>query len=231
MGIFWAVMILALWAAHLVWLLFFFEISWTSVLTYAHVLIQAYLYTGLFITAHDSMHGSVSANRRLNRVIGTISLRLFAAFSYQRMFSKHMAHHRHPGTDMDPDFSVGHQNPIIWFVKFFFRYVTVIQILIMAGLFNIGMYLLGIPTENLLLFWVLPAFLGTFQLFYFGTYLPHRYPHTEQMAPHNSRTQRSGHLLAMLSCYFFGYHYEHHEYPRTPWWRLYQRKKEDASDE
>jgi beta-carotene ketolase (CrtW type) len=116
-------------------------------------------------------------------------------------------------------------------VKFFFRYVTVIQILILAGLFNIGMYLLGIPTENLLLFWVLPAFLGTFQLFYFGTYLPHRYPHTEQMAPHNSRTQRSGHLLAMLSCYFFGYHYEHHEYPRTPWWRLYQRKKEDASDE
>jgi beta-carotene ketolase (CrtW type) len=44
------------------------------------------------------------------------------------------------------------------------------------------------------------------------------------MRPHNSRTQPNNHLLAMLSCYFFGYHFEHHAYPRTPWWRLYQRK-------
>jgi beta-carotene ketolase (CrtW type) len=28
----------------------------------------------------------------------------------------------------------------------------------------------------------------------------------------------------MLSCYFFGYHYEHHESPQTPWWKLYQIK-------
>jgi beta-carotene ketolase (CrtW type) len=28
----------------------------------------------------------------------------------------------------------------------------------------------------------------------------------------------------MISCYFFGYHFEHHESPQTPWWRLYQSK-------
>lgn len=33
---------------------------------------------------------------------------------------------------------------------------------------------------SIIMFWVVPAFLGTFQLFFFGTYLPHKYPHTEK---------------------------------------------------
>jgi fatty acid desaturase len=28
----------------------------------------------------------------------------------------------------------------------------------------------------------------------------------------------------LLTCYFFGYHLEHHQYPTLPWWRLYQKK-------
>ncbi|MCC5658983.1 fatty acid desaturase [Nostoc sp. XA010] len=23
-----------------------------------------------------------------------------------------------------------------------------------------------------------------------------------------------------MSCYYFGYHQEHHEYPDVPWWKL-----------
>ncbi|MGM0432840.1 MAG: fatty acid desaturase [Spirochaetota bacterium] len=228
MGIIWAVIVIITWAAHLVWILLFRDVQWEHPVTCVHILIQAYLYTGLFITAHDSMHGSVAENRLVNRAAGKIALWLFAAFSYQRMFTKHMEHHKVPATDEDPDFSEKSQHVFRWFFRFFFRYATVRQLVTMALLFNIGLYLLDIPLANLLVFWVLPAFLGTFQLFYFGTYLPHRYPHTPDMEPHKARSQRKNHVAAMASCYFFGYHYEHHAHPRVPWWRLYQYKESNS---
>ena len=224
MGIFIACSIIALLAAHLAWVLTQVTVDPRSVMTYLHIFIQAYLYTGLFITAHDSMHGSVTRNRKFNDAIGQLALWLFAAFRYRPMFLRHMAHHRNPGSEDDPDFCTTTQNPIRWFFHFFFTYVTVIQLVTMALLFNIARYLAHIPVGNLILFWVVPAFMGTIQLFYFGTYRPHRLPHTEMMAPHRSRTQRKHHLWAMLSCYFFGYHWEHHQSPLTPWWRLYQSK-------
>lgn len=217
--------VILLWAGHLVWTFSIPVVDFRTISTYIHILVQAYLYTGLFITAHDSMHGSISQNRKLNKVFGQIALWLFAAFGYRRMFGKHMEHHKHPGTAEDPDFSVAHQAPVRWFFRFFFNYVTILQLVTMASLFNIGLHALGVPIANLIAFWVVPAFLGTFQLFYFGTYQPHRYPHTEDMAPHNSRTLRRNHLWAMASCWFFGYHWEHHQHPRTPWWRLYAEKR------
>jgi beta-carotene ketolase (CrtW type) len=78
------------------------------------------------------------------------------------------------------------------------------------------------PAENLIFFWMLPSFLSTLQLFVFGTYLPHRgdHHHTTQ-----SRSQNKNHLLAFFSCYFFGYHHEHHAFPYLPWWMLPQAKE------
>lgn len=94
----------------------------------------------------------------------------------------------------------------------------------MAAIFNI---LLIFFTElQLIIFWVIPSILATFQLFYFGTFLPHKLPHTENMEPHNSRTLPRNHFWAFISCYFFGYHSEHHSSPETPWWRLYQVKNQ-----
>lgn len=228
MGVLFALLVVTTWTVHLVWMLLFREVQFGNPATYLHMLVQAYLYTGLFITAHDSMHGSVAENRPVNRAIGKVALWLFAAFSYESMFTKHMRHHRAPGTSEDPDFSGGAQHLFGWFFRFFFRYVSVRQVVTMAVLFNIGLYIAGLRLENLLVFWVLPAFLGTFQLFYFGTYLPHRYPHTPEMEPHKARSQRKNHVAAMVSCYFFGYHYEHHAHPRVPWWKLYQFKNENA---
>ncbi len=223
MGILAASLIILLWLGHIIAVLVLLPGDFGVLRGMFHVLIQAYLYTGLFITAHDSMHGSVSSRRGLNSAFGMIALRLFAAFSYRRMFTKHMAHHRSPAAGDDPDFSES-RSPFVWFIQFFSRYVTVLQLVIMAAAFNLLRYGAGIEVQRLLLFWVLPAFLGTFQLFYFGTYLPHRPPHTELMAPHRARSQQAGHAAAMLSCYFFGYHWEHHEYPRIPWWKLHQKK-------
>jgi beta-carotene/zeaxanthin 4-ketolase len=103
------------------------------------------------------------------------------------------------------------------------QYITVWQVLIMAVLFNIGLIWFNEP--RLFLLWILPSVLSTFQLFYFGTYLPHRLPHSDTMTPHMARSQPRNHLVAMLTCYFFGYHYEHHASPRTPWWKLYRIKQ------
>jgi beta-carotene ketolase (CrtW type) len=44
------------------------------------------------------------------------------------------------------------------------------------------------------------------------------------MGPHKARTQKKNHFWAMLSCYFFGYHREHHEDPHIAWWQLYKVK-------
>ncbi|NCB01473.1 MAG: fatty acid desaturase [Spirochaetia bacterium] len=225
MGVFIALVVIALWGGHLFYLLFIVQVDYTNILTYLHILIQGYLYTGLFITAHDSMHGAVSSNRRVNKGIGQLALWLFAAFSFQRMFLNHMKHHTFVATEKDPDYCIKSQNPFKWFFSFFLSYITVRQIVTMALLFNILLYVGKAPLSNLLLFWIIPPFLGTFQLFYFGTYFPHKLPHTAIMEPHRSRTMKKNHLLAMLSCWFFSYHYEHHEYPRTPWWQLYKRKK------
>ncbi|TAH22151.1 MAG: hypothetical protein EAZ08_01445 [Cytophagales bacterium] len=46
---------------------------------------------------------------------------------------------------------------------------------------------------------------------------------------HKSHSQRQNHLWAFLTCYFFGYHYEHHNSPRTPWWMLPQEKEKSMS--
>ena len=69
----------------------------------------------------------------------------------------------------------------------------------MALVFNGLRYLAGVPVENLVLFWVVPALASTLQLFTFGTYLPHR---AEGEAPYRDA------------------HREHHEVPHSPWWLL-----------
>ena len=221
MGILIALLILSLWFAHLVYLLVFVEVSFAPIIL-IYIAIQTYLYTGLFINGHDAMHDLVSSNRTLNKMVGQLATRLFAALSYSRLNEKHQLHHQFPGEAADPDYSTGSQNFWRWWFSFLKNYVSWWQIITMAIIFNFLQ--IWINQQNLIVFWVLPSVLATFQLFYFGTYKPHRLPHTEPMMPHRARSQNGSHLWAMLSCYFFGYHYEHHESPQTPWWKLYQIK-------
>ncbi|NCC13123.1 MAG: hypothetical protein EOM32_07070 [Spirochaetia bacterium] len=70
----------------------------SSPFPYLQIRIQGYLYTGLFITAHGSMHGSICKDQKINRLLGQLSVWLFTAFPYQRMFANHMVHHLNPGT-------------------------------------------------------------------------------------------------------------------------------------
>ncbi len=222
MGILIALIIIFTWFFHLSYMFVYLEPSFTSVTFYIHILLQVYLYTGLFITAHDSMHRTVSKNKTINKLVGQISTFLYAGLSYNRLIKNHFKHHKTPGSENDPDYNIKSQNFFIWWGSFMIRYATIWQLLIMAAAFNI--LKIYVPEINLWFFWVIPAILSSMQLFYFGTYLPHKQPHTHEMEPHKARTQKKNHLWAMISCYFFGYHFEHHESPQTPWWRLYQSK-------
>lgn len=226
MGLIIAILIIGFWGGHLAFVLFSVEVAWSNPWMYMHLLIQAYLYTGLFITGHDAMHQSVSRTSWINKLIGYMSVFFFAGMSYKRLIKNHWEHHKYPGTENDPDFYMKSQNFFVWWTQFMIRYTTLWQIIAMAILFNVGKYLLGIEDRSLLVFWIVPAFLSTLQLFYFGTYVPHRIPHTENMGKHRARTLRRNHFWAMVSCYFFGYHLEHHVAPGVPWWRLYQVKNQ-----
>lgn len=223
MGIIIALTIILVWSAHLYYSLVLITIDFSNPLIYLHILLQGYLYTGLFITGHDAMHKTVSKNRTVNNMIGGLSTILFAGLSYKRLIKNHMKHHKSPATEDDPDYFVKSQNFFLWYGTFMLRYATITQLVYMAVLYNI--LKIWINEVNIILFWVTPAFLGSLQLFYFGTYLPHRKPHTEKMEPHKARTQTKNHLWAMFSCYFFGYHFEHHDSPHTSWWKLYQTKQ------
>lgn len=222
MGILIAVSIILIWASHLFYSLSNFTVDFLSPLFYLHVFLQGYLYTGLFITAHDAMHGTVSRNKFINDLIGRTSSFLFAAMSYKKLSENHHLHHKYPGTEKDPDFCIKSQNFFIWWINFLFRYSTFLQIVLMGLIFNI--LKIWFEEINIWFFLIIPSFLGSLQLFYFGTYLPHRFPHIDEMKPHNARTLKKNHLIAMLSCYFFGYHFEHHDNPGIPWWKLYETK-------
>jgi len=227
MGILIAVTVISAWSIHLFYILSFVPVDFTSPAFYLHILLQSYLYTGLFITGHDAMHGAVAKPKWINTVIGYLSAFLFAGLSYKMLLKNHWEHHRHPGEEGDPDYNMNTQNFWIWWFTFMRRYATLTQIIIMAVIFNL--LKLAFPEISIWFFWVIPAFLGSLQLFYFGTYLPHKQPHTNEMEPHRARSQKMNHLRAMMSCYFFGYHYEHHESPRTPWWQLYKLKEENEA--
>ena len=137
----------------------------------ALVLVQAWLSTGLFIIAHDCMHGSFAPGRPItNRIVGTLCLGAYAGLSYGQLRPKHHAHHDAPGTPADPDFHAGAPRAALpWFLRFFTGYYTHGQILRITGAAVLYM-LLGASLINIVVFWAVPALLALGQLFVFGTF-------------------------------------------------------------
>lgn len=187
-----------------------------------YLLIQTFLCTGLFITAHDAMHRSIAPRfPGLNDRIGSLALFLYLFFPYKKLLKNHWLHHRHPATDQDPDFHDGqYTHPVLWYFNFVKRYFGWSQVLGILVVYGMATWLLRVPQTNLFLFWVLPSILSSLQLFYFGTFLPHRELPTGYENRHRTRSNSLPTLLSFFSCYHFGYHEEHHEYPSIPWWQL-----------
>ncbi len=192
------------------------------------VAVLSWLSVGLFIIAHDAMHGSLAPGRPgVNLFWGRLTLLLYAGFWMDRLRPKHFDHHRHVGTEHDPDFSVDHPTRFWpWYGQFMRRYFGVREFLVLTALTWTYLLLLGAPLGNLLLFWALPSILSSLQLFYFGTYLPHRHEEAEFADHHRARSNGYPAWLSLLTCFHFGYHREHHLSPGTPWWQLPAKRRE-----
>jgi beta-carotene/zeaxanthin 4-ketolase len=225
MGIIVAFIVISAWLLHLIYILSYLEFAFSNPWLYVHILVQTFLYTGLFITAHDAMHGAISKNKTINNTFGNIATFLFAGMSYKKLRKNHGLHHKAPASAEDPDFYTRSQNFWIWWGVFMWRYLTIWQLIIMAAAYNVFIHLLGLNEIRVLVLWAFPAILGTLQLFWVGVWWPHREPHLPHMMPHRARSQHKNHLWALISCYFFGYHWEHHEDQYIPWWKLYKTKE------
>jgi beta-carotene/zeaxanthin 4-ketolase len=225
-GLWVAAVIIILWIGSLAYLLVInvdrLALPWILTAILGRIFIQ----TGLFIVAHDAIHGSVlPSNRRWNQTIGGLAVTLYALLPYQRLASDHDRHHQHPGQPNDPDFHDGfHRSPFAWYMKFMRGYLDRRQkIVLFFGIGAIFLTLhwgLHVALTNLFLFWILPIVLSSMQLFCFGTYLPHRSASSSSGESHHIASTNFSPIFSFLTCYHFGYHWEHHEYPALPWYML-----------
>ncbi len=143
------------------------------------ILLRAFLHTGLFIVAHDSMLTSlVPEYPGLNRWIGKVCLLMYAGLSYVRCSRNHRRHHLAPRKFQDPDYQRMSNNILNWYNHFMGNYLDGKQLLKLSclwlALFIITCYLLPAQIMHLLLFSVLPLIISSCQLFLVGTWLPHR---------------------------------------------------------
>jgi len=225
-GILVASALFCLWFCSLIFLLSIDLTLTPSIWLVFALLGRTFIHTGLFIIAHDAIHGTVMpGQRQMNHGIGAIALGLYALLPYRKYFLKHWEHHGQPGQVGDPDFHDGiHTGVFAWYFKFMNGYLDIRQkwvLLIGMTIFfhslRVGLHVSGV---NLLLFWVLPIVLSSMQLFVFGTYLPHREQPRGLDNLHHATSSNYPIFWSFLTCYHFGYHWEHHEYPHLPWYRL-----------
>lgn len=225
-----AVLVLAAWLAIHIGGIFFVDLAAIPQAA-ALALVQAWASTGLFIVAHDAMHGSFAPGRPLlNSAAGRIALALYACLDFAQLRAAHFRHHKHAGLEGDPDFHSTNPRAFLpWLFRFFGGYYTHTQ-LAWITLVAILYQLAGAPLLNIIVFWAVPALTALLQLFYFGTYLPHRHEELDFADRHRARSNGMGRATALLTCYNFGaYHHEHHLHPDTPWWALPQARVNGAS--
>jgi beta-carotene/zeaxanthin 4-ketolase len=226
LGVVTSLAIITLWLTSLLVLLWINISDLTVFSGVCLIFLRTFLQTGLFITAHDAMHGAISpGNRYTNNLIGKIAIALYAFLDYGTLLNSHVMHHRYPASKSDPDFHGGEdQGLLFWYFKFMKGYLAPRQVgmmltrfIILIALFKIS---LNVSTLNLITFWILPMVLSSFQLFYFGTFLPHRQPVQGYQDHHRAQSTTYSVFWSFITCYHFGYHWEHHEYPDLPWYKL-----------
>lgn len=228
-----AVAVIAAWAVLHLLAVFTFPVAADSALVaIAAVAVLSWLTVGLFIIAHDAIHGSLAPGRPgVNAFFGWLTMSLYAGFHYRRFEAAHHAHHDHSGTEGDPDFDAAHPRQFWpWYWTFMTRHFSWRPFLVINAVVWTYYLVFGASIPNILVYYATPAILSSLQLFFFGTYLPHRHANAAggDAFPdrHRTRTTDFGFIGSLFSCYHFGYHHEHHLFPYEPWWRLPARRRD-----
>ena len=218
-----AIAILGCWFVSLVELLKLdiSNLSWVWIAL--GVCLRSFLHTGIFIIIHEAIHGVVVSDRKINDQIGRAACLLYAFLPYRAMATNHHLHHLHPATEEDPDFYHDSNNYLRWYFSFMQKYQHGKQFWILFWGMTVVFWLLiflQVSVANIFLFWVIPIVISSLQLFTFGIFLPHRKTSLVYSDRHRARTIDYPVFFSFLACYHFGYHWEHHEYPYLPWYRL-----------
>ena len=234
-----AVLIAGTWLGIHFWGMFVFELSWTNwPLALALAAVQCWLSVGVFIVCHDAMHGSlIPGNPRANSAIGALLLFLYAGFAWRRLRAAHFDHHKLAGRIGDPDFDEEHPADFWrWYATFFRRYFGWRSLVFVHTVVGIYWLVLDVPMVQIVLLYGLPALGSSLQLFYFGTFRPHR--HSDEASPagrfadrHNTRSEDFGVATSLATCFHFGYHLEHHRRPDVPWWALPQARRAGVGEQ
>jgi len=197
------------------------------------MLARTWITTGLFVTVHDAIHGQVTPSfRKLNHAIGSICAFCYASFSYKRLYRDHWQHHAEPVSEEDPDWYDGTFTH--WILSFLGHYSTFWQLFWESFQFwsfvAIGQRLFHIDFARMVvrvaLIWAVPALVSGIQLFFFGTYLPHKDISQDDSSFH-ARSNNWPDWLSFLSCFHFGAcHEEHHAFPCLAWWELPKARRD-----
>jgi beta-carotene/zeaxanthin 4-ketolase len=222
--------VIGTWLIVHIWAMFAFEFTaMTWPIGFGIAALQCWLSVGMFIVAHDAMHGSLAPGRpRVNTAIGAFVLFLYAGFAWRKLRDAHFDHHRQAGTADDPDFHADNPHHFWpWFAQFLRRYFGWQSGVYVWAVVLTYFFLLDVPPANILFLYGIPAIMSSLQLFYFGTFRPHR--HIADVPQgfddrHNARSDDFATIPSLLSCFHFGYHHEHHLSPGTPWWELPARR-------
>ena len=108
--------------------------------------------------------------------LGAVLLALYAGFAWKQLRDAHFDHHKLAGRPGDPDFD--EHNPgnfLRWYGTFFRRYFGWRSILYVHTVVGIYWLVLDISMAQIVLLYGLPALGSSLQLFYFGTFRPHRH--------------------------------------------------------
>lgn len=222
LGLFLATLVSVAWLSLHFYSMFIFDLSitvWPQVLVIA--VVQCWLSVGIFIVCHDAMHGSLAPGwDRVNSLLGGTLIFLYAGFSWSKIRQAHFDHHKFTGSDNDPDFDTAHPNRFWpWYGTFFKRYFGLRSLIYVHSVVGIYLFVFDISFLKIFLLYGIPALFSSLQLFYFGTYRPHR--QTQNFVDrHNARSDNFSVLVSLASCFHFGYHLEHHRRPDVPWWSL-----------
>jgi beta-carotene/zeaxanthin 4-ketolase len=239
MSIILSFLIISSWLTHLAWCILNPPSHWLLVLS--HIWFQSFLTMGLFIVAHDCMHGNVQPlAKKWQHYVGSFALVIYAGFSFKKLRHAHMLHHKYPASSNDPDYinninvdlknlsennqiihtkTNSNENFFVWLKNFTTKYFGWKEFLILH--LHVGLILFFAQHwSHLFFYFAIPSWISALQLFYFGTYLPHRNWQHQDSDEHKARSNSYSILISLLACYHFGYHHEHHIHPSVPWWDL-----------
>lgn len=104
-GLLISIVIVGLWLTSLLNLLSVSVLNSSWIWLVVGIVARTYLHTGLFILAHDAMHGNlIPHHKSLNSTIGRLAVGIYGLLPYDRCAKNHANHHRYPSQNGDPDF-------------------------------------------------------------------------------------------------------------------------------